>query len=85
MLLKSSVNYRRGKRRLGNRSEIGNRYLSFVIKVAVYHVSPVVQVGFVGGRTYCDGFLSSLIMGSSFISSGFGDASFRMCHFKLTN
>jgi hypothetical protein len=60
-----------------------NQYLPAVIQFTLMPVSPVVQVHLTRSRVFgqCRG--SSLVMGTTFIPSGLGGFSLRMCHDAL--
>lgn len=55
--------------------------LSFVVQLTIQPESSVWKVHFSCSRAFCQTRCLQLVMSSSFISSGFRNFSFRMCHF----
>jgi hypothetical protein len=60
-----------------------NQYLPAVIQFTLMPVSPVVQVHLTRSGIFGQSRRSSLVMGTTFIPSGLGGFSLRMCHDAL--
>lgn len=60
-----------------------HQHLASIIEFALMPMRPVVQMHLTGSGIRCQCRGHGLVMCSSLVSPGFGDFSFRMCHFNL--